>query len=71
MSTIAEQTGGASVSDDEVREQFLEWLRANLPAEWITAIETNDDALLSQARRQLDQQAFLVKIGEAEKHQQH
>jgi alkylation response protein AidB-like acyl-CoA dehydrogenase len=63
MSTIAEQSG--ILSDDEVRDQFLGWLRAHLPADWMRAVETGDDELLRTARRQLDQQQFLVEIGEA------
>ena len=65
MSTTAEPTTGATPSDDAVREQFLSWLRQHLPADWVKAVETNDGPLLAQARRQLDQQEFLVKIGEA------
>jgi len=61
--SITEQTG--ELTDDEVREQLLGWLRENLPADWIKGIETGDDALVAAARRGVDQQAFLVKIGES------
>ncbi|HUP87582.1 MAG TPA: acyl-CoA dehydrogenase family protein [Acidimicrobiales bacterium] len=63
MSTTAAQS--VNLSDDEVRERFLGWLGANLPADWIKAIETGDAELLRSARRGLDGQDFLVRIGEA------
>ncbi len=62
MSTIEQ---AETATDDAVHEAVLDFFRANLPAAWITAIESGDDDLLASARRQLDHGTFLVKIGEA------
>ena len=55
----------ATSSDAGVREQVTAWLRENLPADWVKAVETDDDELLRKARMQLNQQEFLEKIGAA------
>ncbi|HEX7166664.1 MAG TPA: acyl-CoA dehydrogenase family protein [Acidimicrobiales bacterium] len=55
----------AILSDDEVRDQIVVWLREHLPAGWVEAIDTNDESAFSEARRGLDYQGFLERIGEA------
>src|SRR5688500_9209255 len=62
MSTI-EQT--ATLSDEEIRDQVVAWLRDNLPAEWVKGIETGSPDLVREARKGLDHQGFLVMIGES------
>ena len=61
--SVSEQTG--TLSDDEVRDQVTEWLRANLPGAWVKGIENDDAAQLAQGRRELNSQEFLEKIGAA------
>ncbi|MEA3075176.1 MAG: hypothetical protein QOF60_84 [Actinomycetota bacterium] len=46
-----------------IAEQLTDWLHEHLPAEWIKAIESDDDDLLATARRSLDHQKFLEEIG--------
>ncbi|HEX2849825.1 MAG TPA: acyl-CoA dehydrogenase family protein [Acidimicrobiales bacterium] len=61
--TITEQT--SSLSDEEIRQQVESWLRENLPADWVKAIDSGDDELLRKARAGFDQQAFLERLGES------
>jgi alkylation response protein AidB-like acyl-CoA dehydrogenase len=56
---------GASLADDELREEFLGWLREHLPAAWVKGIEDGDRELLQQGRRELNHQQFLEEIGAA------
>jgi len=46
-------------------DDFTDWLRANLPAGWMEAIDAGDEDGFRAARASLDDGAFLRAIGEA------
>jgi alkylation response protein AidB-like acyl-CoA dehydrogenase len=52
-------------TDDELREEVIAWMRANLPADWVAGIENDDAEALARGREHLDQRDFLRRIGEA------
>ena len=52
-------------SDDELREEVVAWLRANLPEAWVKAVDAGDDDALRDAAKGFDQQGFLRAIGKA------
>lgn len=52
-------------SDDELRAQVVAWLRANLPAAWVAAIEHDDKPALRRAREQLDTRDWWERLGDA------
>ncbi len=56
MSTSTETT---------VRDEVVSWLRANLPADWVEAIENDDPAKLAEARKKVDYNDWCARLGEA------
>ena len=52
-------------TDDELRDEVVAWLRANLPEAWVAAVDAGDDDALRTAGKGFDQPAFLRAIGEA------
>ena len=52
-------------SDDELRAQVVDWLRATLPPEWIAAIDADDKPALRTARERLDTRDWWERLGEA------
>jgi alkylation response protein AidB-like acyl-CoA dehydrogenase len=56
MSTSTETT---------VRDEVVGWLRANLPADWVEAIENDDPAKLAEARKKVDYNDWCARLGEA------
>ena len=55
----------SSLTDDDVRAQVEGWLRENLPASWVAAIDSGDSEKLRAARGELDNADFLRKLGAA------
>ncbi|MDP1794483.1 MAG: hypothetical protein Q8K63_10150 [Acidimicrobiales bacterium] len=52
-------------TETSVREEVQEWLRANLPAEWIEGIENDDPAKLAEGRKKVDYNDWCARLGEA------
>jgi alkylation response protein AidB-like acyl-CoA dehydrogenase len=52
-----------SITETNVRTEFLAWLREHLPEGWIEAVDNGDDAALAKARTGFDSQKFLEEIG--------
>ena len=53
------------ITTDQLREQTLTWLRDNLPAGWMEALDAGDDEKVAALRRQLDYSEWCVRLGEA------
>ena len=53
------------MTSEQLREQTLDWLRENLPAGWIEAVDANDDEALDALRCSLHVEDWLVRFGEA------
>jgi alkylation response protein AidB-like acyl-CoA dehydrogenase len=53
------------VTAEQLREQTLTWLRDNLPAGWMDAVDAGDDDKVAALRRQLDYSDWCVRLGEA------
>ena len=58
-------TSLAELSADELRAQTLEWLRENLPAGWMEAIDTGDHEKAAALRNDLDYNAWCTRFGDA------
>jgi alkylation response protein AidB-like acyl-CoA dehydrogenase len=54
-----------NVTAEQLREQTLMWLRANLPPGWMEAVDAGDDEKVAALRRQLDYSDWCVALGEA------
>ena len=52
-------------TSEELRSDVVAWLRDNLPAAWVAAVDADDDAALRDAQTGFDQRAFLREIGKA------
>jgi alkylation response protein AidB-like acyl-CoA dehydrogenase len=61
--TVTQSPG--SLTDDEVRDQVVAWLRENLPADWVKAIDDNDEASFRLARSGVDYNDWCRRLGEA------
>jgi alkylation response protein AidB-like acyl-CoA dehydrogenase len=55
----------ASRTDEQLREHLVTWLHENLPAQWVEAIETNDDEKLRAVRGEVEYNDFCARLGEA------
>ena len=55
----------SSRSNDELREYALAWLRDNLPAGWMEAIDAGDAATVSELRVVQDYQEWCTRFGES------
>src|SRR4051812_28093490 len=53
------------LSDDELRERVESWVRDNLPADWVAAIDAGDEAKLRAARPQVQFDDWCHRMGEA------
>jgi alkylation response protein AidB-like acyl-CoA dehydrogenase len=53
------------IAVEQLREQTLAWLRDNLPAGWMEAVDAGDDEKVAALRRQLDYSEWCVRLGEA------
>ncbi len=56
-------TDTSALTDVDIRDQVVAWLRENLPPAWIEGVEKGDDAKLAEGRSQLNQPEFLEKLG--------
>ena len=54
-----------ALTAEQLREQTLEWLRENLPAGWMEAVDAHDEERLATLRRSLDYDEWCVRFGEA------
>jgi alkylation response protein AidB-like acyl-CoA dehydrogenase len=52
-------------TDESLREQTLEFLRAELPAGWIEAVDTGDEKTSAKLRDALDYRDWCRRLGEA------
>jgi alkylation response protein AidB-like acyl-CoA dehydrogenase len=50
-------------SNDELREYALAWLRENLPAGWMEAVDAGDSAKVSELRAAQDYQEWCTRFG--------
>ena len=55
----------AERSDEEVRAEVVAWLRDNLPAGWVEALEAGDDATVQRLRMEQDYGDWCRRLGEA------
>jgi alkylation response protein AidB-like acyl-CoA dehydrogenase len=55
----------ATLTDDQLRERLVDWLRENLPPQWVEAIEEGDDEKLRGARELVDFNDWCARLGEA------
>jgi alkylation response protein AidB-like acyl-CoA dehydrogenase len=53
------------LSDQELEAQVTDWLRANLPPEWVEAIDADDRERLAAARQSLDIDDWWERLGES------
>ena len=53
------------ITTEQLREQTLAWLRDNLPAGWMDAIDAGDEEKVASLRRELDYAEWCVRLGEA------
>src|SRR5207248_1745305 len=55
----------STLTDDQLRERLVDWLRENLPPLWVEAIEEGDDDKFRRARDLVDYDAWCARFGEA------
>ena len=55
----------ATLSDEQLRERLVEWLRENLPPLWVEAMDENDADKLRRARELVDFNDWCARLGEA------
>jgi alkylation response protein AidB-like acyl-CoA dehydrogenase len=53
------------VTTEQLRAQAVSWLRDNLPAGWMEAVDAGDDEKVAALRRELDYSEWCVRFGEA------
>lgn len=58
-------TASSEVTNQELEAQVTTWLRDNLPAEWIDAVDQDDRDGLAEARRALDVRSWWERLGAA------
>jgi alkylation response protein AidB-like acyl-CoA dehydrogenase len=54
-----------ALTADQLREQTLAWLRENLPAGWIEAVDAGGHERVAVLRRELDYAEWCVRFGES------
>lgn len=59
------QAGASELSAEQLREHTLTWLREELPAGWMDALDAGDIPAWSELRAQLDYDAWCRVFGEA------
>jgi alkylation response protein AidB-like acyl-CoA dehydrogenase len=52
-------------TDEALRQAVVDWLRSNLPPQWVEAIAEGDDDKLRAARALVDYNEWCAKLGEA------
>lgn len=55
----------AAVTDEELRDQALAWLRANLAPGWMEAVDAGDDAAFQACKLAQDYDEWCVRFGES------
>jgi alkylation response protein AidB-like acyl-CoA dehydrogenase len=55
----------STLTDDQLRERLVDWLRENLPPQWVEAVEENDPEKLRRARELVDFDDWCARLGEA------
>ena len=55
----------STLTDDQLRERLVDWLRENLPPLWVEAIEEGDDDKFRRARDLVDYDDWCARLGEA------
>ena len=58
-------TDPATMSDAELRDSIVSWLRDNLPAEWVAAVDAGDPERLAAARKLVSYGQWCALLGEA------
>jgi alkylation response protein AidB-like acyl-CoA dehydrogenase len=59
-------TGDAGVlSDEQLQDRVVDWLRENLPAAWVEAVESGDSEAFREARRLVEYNDWCARLGEA------
>ncbi|MHB1444441.1 MAG: acyl-CoA dehydrogenase family protein [Acidimicrobiales bacterium] len=58
-------TDESPLTEEQLRDRVVSWLRDNLPHDWVEAIDSGDEKLLSQARPQVDFNQWCARLGEA------
>ncbi len=53
------------MTDEELRAEVTRWLRMNLPADWVRAIDEGESAAVAAARKRLDHADWWERLGEA------
>ena len=53
------------MSDEEVRDQVVRWLRENLPPAWVEAVDAGDAEALRAARPLVEYHDWCARLGEA------
>ena len=53
------------MTDEEVRQRVVSWLRENLPPEWVEAVDAGDSEKLRAARRLVHYDDWCARLGEA------
>ena len=53
------------MTDEQLRARVVEWLRENLPPQWVEAVEEGDPEKLRQARELVDYDDWCARLGEA------
>jgi len=62
---LDERDSSGALDDEALGDEVEEWLRTNLPAEWVDAIDRDDAAALRQAREHLDVAAWWERLGDS------
>jgi alkylation response protein AidB-like acyl-CoA dehydrogenase len=55
----------ATLTDDELRQRVVDWLRENLPPGWVAAVEAGEAERLREVRGQVDYNDWCARLGEA------
>ncbi len=58
-------TTEVSLTDEQVREEVVAWLRESLPPSWVKAVDEGDDSTIAAARLALDYNGWCERLGRA------
>ena len=57
-------TDASALSNDQLRDQTLAWLKINLPDGWMDAVDSRDDAEVARLRSAQDYSEWCIRLGE-------
>ncbi|MBJ7512757.1 MAG: acyl-CoA dehydrogenase family protein [Acidimicrobiia bacterium] len=57
-------TDASALSNDQLRDQTLAWLKANLPDGWMDAVDSRDDGEVARLRSAQDYSEWCTRLGE-------